>query len=243
MNEILAYNTESAGVTSGYVAGYKVAGKTGTSEKIGNDKKVSIFEEDYIASFCGYAPADDPQIAMLVFFDTPSGNAYYGSQVASPVFINIMSEVLPYLEISTDYSEEDLAYLNIPAGDYTNISTSEAVDKADNDGFIAQIVGEGDTVVSQMPSVSSKMAKGGTIILYTDNTTPHEKVTVPDFKKASAYEVNGIAASNGLNVSFNGAVSSTGIAVAQSVKEGTEVAKGTVIAVTFKANAEGGSSD
>ena len=117
------------------------------------------------------------------------------------------------------------------------------MDKADNDGFIAQIVGEGDTVVSQMPSVSSKMAKGGTIILYTDNTTPHEKVTVPDFKKASAYEVNGIAASNGLNVSFNGAVSSTGIAVAQSVKEGTEVAKGTVIAVTFKANAEGGSSD
>ncbi len=243
MCDMLAAYPEVNGASGGAVPGYKVGGKTGTSEKIGIKKNISSFGKDYIASFCGIAPTDNPQIALLVFLDTPSGGAYYGSQIAAPLFTEIMSEVLPYLEISTDYSEEDLAYLNIPAGDYTNISTSEAVDKADNDGFIAQIVGEGDTVVSQMPSVSSKMAKGGTIILYTDNTTPHEKVTVPDFKKASAYEVNGIAASNGLNVSFNGAVSSTGIAVAQSVKEGTEVAKGTVIAVTFKANAEGGSSD
>ena len=98
MNEILAYNTATAGTTAGYVAGYKVAGKTGTSEKIGS-KVQSSFSEDYIASFCGYAPADDPQIAMLVFFDTPSGDAYYGSQVSAPVFINIMTEVLPYLEI------------------------------------------------------------------------------------------------------------------------------------------------
>lgn len=94
-----------------------------------------------------------------------------------------------------------------------------------------------------MPTVSSKMAQGGTIVLYTDNTTQPEKVTVPDFKNAVAYEVNGIAAMNGLNVSYNGAVSASGVAVAQSVKEGTQVNKGTVIAVTFKANAEGGSSD
>ena len=241
--EMLAAYPEVNGAAGGAVPGYKVGGKTGTAEKIGIEKNVSSFGKDYIASFCGIAPTDDPQIALLVFLDTPSGGGYYGSQIAAPLFTEIMSEVLPYLEISTDYKEEDLAYLNVSAGDYTNISSEEAVTKVSNDGFIPEIVGSGTTVVSQMPTVSSKMAQGGTIVLYTDNTTQPEKVTVPDFKNAVAYEVNGIAAMNGLNVSYNGAVSASGVAVAQSVKEGTQVNKGTVIAVTFKANAEGGSSD
>ena len=241
--EMLAAYPEVNGAAGGAVPGYKVGGKTGTSEKIGIEKNVSSFGKDYIASFCGIAPTDDPQIALLVFLDTPSGGGYYGSQIAAPLFTEIMSEVLPYLEISTDYKEEDLAYLNVSAGDYTNISSEEAVTKVSNDGFIPEIVGSGTTVVSQMPTVSSKMAQGGTIVRYTDNTTQPEKVTVPDFKNAVAYEVNGIAAMNGLNVSYNGAVSASGVAVAQSVKEGTQVNKGTVIAVTFKANAEGGSSD
>ena len=241
--EMLAAYPEVNGAAGGAGPGYKVGGKTGTSEKIGIEKNVSSFGKDYIASFCGIAPTDDPQIALLVFLDTPSGGGYYGSQIAAPLFTEIMSEVLPYLEISTDYKEEDLAYLNVSAGDYTNISSEEAVTKVSNDGFIPEIVGSGTTVVSQMPTVSSKMAQGGTIVLYTDNTTQPEKVTVPDFKNAVAYEVNGIAAMNGLNVSYNGAVSASGVAVAQSVKEGTQVNKGTVIAVTFKANAEGGSSD
>ena len=241
--EMLAAYPEVNGAAGGAVPGYKVGGKTGTSEKIGIEKNVSSFGKDYIASFCGIAPTDDPQIALLVFLDTPSGGGYYGSQIAAPLFTEIMSEVLPYLEISTDYKEEDLAYLNVSAGDYTNISSEEAVTKVSNDGFIPEIVGSGTTVVSQMPTVSSKMAQGGTIVLYTDNTTQPEKVTVPDFKNAVVYEVNGIAAMNGLNVSYNGAVSASGVAVAQSVKEGTQVNKGTVIAVTFKANAEGGSSD
>ena len=241
--EMLAAYPEVNGAAGGAVPGYKVGGKTGTSEKIGIEKNVSSFGKDYIASFCGIAPTDDPQIALLVFLDTPSGGGYYGSQIAAPLFTEIMSEVLPYLEISTDYKEDDLAYLNVSAGDYTNISSEEAVTKVSNDGFIPEIVGSGTTVVSQMPTVSSKMAQGGTIVLYTDNTTQPEKVTVPDFKNAVAYEVNGIAAMNGLNVSYNGAVSASGVAVAQSVKEGTQVNKGTVIAVTFKANAEGGSSD
>ena len=241
--EMLAAYPEVNGAAGGAVPGYKVGGKTGTSEKIGVEKNVSSFGKDYIASFCGIAPTDDPQIALLVFLDTPSGGGYYGSQIAAPLFTEIMTEVLPYLEISTDYKEEDLAYLNVSAGDYTNISSEEAVSKVSNDGFIPEIVGSGTTVVSQMPTVSSKMAQGGTIVIYTDNTTQPEKVTVPDFKNAVAYEVNGIAAMNGLNVSYNGAVSASGVAVAQSVKEGTQVNKGTVIAVTFKANAEGGSSD
>lgn len=232
MNEMLGYNTQTAGATSGYVTGYKVAGKTGTSEKIGS-KSESSFGEDYIASFCGYAPADDPQIAMLVFFDTPSGKAYYGSQVSSPVFINIMSEVLPYLQIKTDYTEEELEYVDVSAGDYTGISVSEAQAAVEKDGFTYTVKGSGETVISQIPPVSSKISKGGNIVLYTDSTSQQETVTVPNLIGYSASEVNSVASTYGLNVSFSGAASSNGISSSQDIAEGTSISPGTVITVSF----------
>lgn len=243
LNEILGYNTETAGATAGYVAGYKVAGKTGTSEKIGVEKPVSGFGEDYIASFCGYAPADDPQIAMLVFFDTPDGGAYYGSQVSSPVFINIMTEVLPYLEIKTDYKEEDLAFIDVSAGDYTGLSLEEAKKAVENDGFTCTVKGSGDKVLSQLPAVASKLSPGGSIVLYTDEESRTEKVTVPNFLENTASYVNQVAAGYGLNVNFDGAVSSGGLAVAQDIPEGTEVSPGTVITVTFEASTDTGFND
>ena len=243
LNEILGYNTETAGATAGYVAGYKVAGKTGTSEKIGVEEPVSGFGKDYIASFCGYAPADDPQIAMLVFFDTPDGGAYYGSQVSSPVFINIMTEVLPYLEIKTDYKEEDLAFIDVSAGDYTGLSLEEAKKAVENDGFTCTVKGSGDKVLSQLPAVASKLSPGGSIVLYTDEESRTEKVTVPNFLENTASYVNQVAAGYDLNVNFDGAVSSGGLAVAQDIPEGTEVAPGTVITVTFEASTDTGFND
>lgn len=243
MNEILGYNTETAGVTAGYVAGYKVAGKTGTSEKIGVQEKLSHFEEDYISSFCGYAPADNPQIAMLIFFDTPSGDAYYGSQVASPVFINIMTEVLPYLEVQTHYSEDDLQYLDSSAGDYTGLSTEEAIAAAKQDGFTVSVKGYGEKVIAQIPAVSSKVATGGNIVLYTDDESREETVTVPSFNGYTAAEANSVAAQFGLNVSFKGAVSSGGICSAQDIAEGETVSPGTVITLTFSATSSGGFND
>lgn len=243
MNEILGYNSEHSGATAGYVSGYKVAAKTGTSEKIGVVKKESVFEEDYIASICGYAPADDPQIAMLVFFDTPSGEAYYGSQVAAPVFINIMSEVLPYLEVKTNYSEEDLKYLDTSAGDYTGLSVAEATEKAKADGFTVSIKGYGDKVISQLPGVSSKLSAGGNIVLYTDDESRTETVTVPSFEGCTGADANIIAASYDLNVSFKGAISSGGTCTAQDIAEGETVPPGTVIKLTFSAASGEGFND
>jgi stage V sporulation protein D (sporulation-specific penicillin-binding protein) len=233
MNEILGYNTETSGATAGYVAGYKVAGKTGTSEKIGVEEVESSFGEDYIASFCGYAPADNPQIAMLVFFDTPSGGAYYGSQVSSPVFINIMTEVLPYLEIKTDYSESEAEYVDVSAGDYVGLSVSDAETAASADGFTCTVKGDGDKVISQIPSVSASVAKGGNIVLYTDSDSQSETVTVPNLVGYSVSDVNTVASEYGLNVSFIGAASTDVVSSAQNIAEGTTVSPGTVITVTF----------
>lgn len=233
MNEYLEYNTERQGATAGYISGYKVAGKTGTTEKRGVTKVESSFSEDYISSFCGYAPADAPQIAMLVFFDTPDGDAYYGSQVSSPVFINIMSEVLPYLDVKTSYTDEELGYVDASAGDYTGVSVDEAKTAVEADGFTATVKGNGSTVISQIPTVSSGLQKGGSIVLYTDSDSQSETVSVPSLIGLSPDEVNDVASAYGLNVSFSGATTSSGTSSSQNVEAGTSVSPGTVITVSF----------
>lgn len=233
MNEYLEYNTERQGAAAGYISGYKVAGKTGTTEKRGVTKFESSFSEDYISSFCGYAPADDPQIAMLVFFDTPDGDAYYGSQVSSPVFINIMSEVLPYLDVKTSYTDEELGYVDASAGDYTGVSVDEAKTAVEADGFTATVKGNGSTVISQIPTVSSGLQKGGSIVLYTDSNSQSETVSVPSLIGLSPDEVNNVASDYGLNVSFSGATTSSGTSSSQNVEAGTSVSPGTVITVSF----------
>lgn len=233
MNEYLEYNTERQGAAAGYISGYKVAGKTGTTEKKGVTKFESSFSEDYISSFCGYAPADDPQIAMLVFFDTPDGDAYYGSQVSSPVFINIMSEVLPYLDVKTSYTDEELGYVDASAGDYTGVSVDEAKTAVEADGFTATVKGNGSTVISQIPTVSSGLQKGGSIVLYTDSDSQSETVSVPSLIGLSPDEVNDVASAYGLNVSFSGATTSSGTSSSQNIEAGTSVSPGTVITVSF----------
>lgn len=233
MNEYLEYNTERQGAAAGYISGYKVAGKTGTTEKRGVTKFESSFSEDYISSFCGYAPADDPQIAMLVFFDTPDGDAYYGSQVSSPVFINIMSEVLPYLDVKTSYTDEELGYVDASAGDYTGVSVDEAKTAVEADGFTATVKGNGSTVISQIPTVSSGLQKGGSIVLYTDSDSQSETVSVPSLIGLSPDEVNNVASAYGLNVSFSGATTSSGTSSSQNIEAGTSVSPGTVITVSF----------
>lgn len=233
MNEYLEYNTERQGAAAGYISGYKVAGKTGTTEKRGVTKFESSFSEDYISSFCGYAPADDPQIAMLVFFDTPDGDAYYGSQVSSPVFINIMSEVLPYLDVKTSYTDEELGYVDASAGDYTGVSVDEAKTAVEADGFTATVKGNGSAVISQIPTVSSGLQKGGSIVLYTDSDSQSETVSVPSLIGLSPDEVNNVASAYGLNVSFSGATTSSGTSSSQNIEAGTSVSPGTVITVSF----------
>lgn len=232
MCAVLEENAINGSGKNGYVAGYRVAGKTGTSEKLTDSN--GDFVQDYIASYCGFAPADNPEIAMLVFFDTPLGGNYYGSAVAAPVFANIMSEVLPYLELEARYTDEEAANVDTTAGSYTGLSVSEAEKIVNSDGFDATIKGEGTTVVAQIPAAGSKIPTGGTVVLYTDDTSITEKVTVPNFVGFSLSDVNYIASYYGVNVSLTGTVnSSDSVSVTQDVAEGTLVSPGTVITVSF----------
>ena len=232
---ILEENATTGSGKNGYVAGYRVGGKTGTSEKLidVNDDGV----DDYIASFCGFAPANNPQYAALVFFDAPLGGSYYGSEVAAPVFASIMSEVLPYLDVAAQYTDEEMSNIDTAAGSYTGQSIEDATKAAEADGFSVTVKGEGSTVISQSPATGASIPTGGTIVLYTDQSASTDKVTVPNFVGLSVSEVNGVAASNNLNVSMTGMVSSSdGTSTSQSIPEGNQVAPGTVITVTFSSS-------
>lgn len=232
MNEILEENAKTGGAKTGYVAGYRVTGKTGTSQKRMDQNGDGV--EDYIASFCGYAPADDPQVAVLVFFDTPLGASYYGSAVAGPVFARIMEEILPYLEVEPEYSQDELANADITTGTYTGLSTGDAKKACEDEGLQVTIKGDGDTVLSQIPKSGAAIPSGGTVVLYTDEESTQEKVTVPNLVGFGISDVNYLASYYGINISISGATSTAGCtSVSQSIKEGESVSPGTVVKVTF----------
>ena len=239
ISDILEENAVSGSGKNGYVAGYRVAGKTGTSEKKNDSNGDGI--DDYIASFCGFAPAENAEVVCLVFFDTPTGAAYYGSQVAAPVYAQIMSEVLPYLQVATQYTEDELAAMDKTAGTYVGMSLSEAQASAEAEGFTTSVKGDGDVVLAQVPGAGTSIPRGGNVVLYTDESSASSQVEVPDLTGYSIYDVNYLASVYDINISMTGATTSAmSVSTSQSIPAGTLVSPGTVVKITFTA---GGVSD
>ena len=235
MAEILEKNAREGTAKNGYVAGYRIAGKTGTSEKIGQSRKQN--EVDYIASYCGFAPADDPQIAVLVYFDTPTGEAYYGSQVAAPVFASIMGEICPYLGIEAQYTEEEIKYVSTAAGSYISLSVEEAKAKAAEDGFEPYVTGDGDVVIAQVPEPGTQIPRSGRVVLYTTTDSTKETVTVPDLVGYTVSEVNELSSEYNINICYSGSVEQdTVYSYGQSIESGMLVQPGTVLTVYFGNN-------
>lgn len=231
---ILGDIVNGGGSKNAYVAGYRVAGKTGTSEK--RDTKEDT--KDVVASFSGFAPADDPQIAVLVLLDDPQTEIRYGGTLSAPVAQKIFEASLPHLGIEPSYTTEELNSLSRTTPLVVNQTTAVAQNKVVNTGLKATIVGKGDTVLRQVPEAGQSIPAGGTVLLYTEDTEA-TTVKVPNFVGRSVTEINSIAAQLGLNVQMQGLVGGSSVAAVsktQNVKEGTEVPKGTVITVTFAYN-------
>ena len=229
--DILGDIVNGGGSKNAYVAGYRVAGKTGTSEKRDTVENT----DDVVASFCGFAPADDPQVAVLVLLDDPQTEVRYGGTLSAPVAQKIFASILPHLGVEPSYTTEELASLSRSVPLVTGQTTAVAQNKIANTGLKATIVGGGDTVVRQVPEAGQSIPAGGTVILYTEEDAV-TMVTVPSFAGRTVNEVNAIAAQLGLNVQMTGLVggsSASAVANGQSVAEGQKVPKGTVIKVNF----------
>lgn len=232
MRELMEFVSEN-GAKNALVAGYDIGAKTGTSQKVsqilssGNDYL-------YISSCVTVAPIDDPEIAVLVLLDEPTGNQYYGGIIAAPVNSRIMADVLPYLGYVASYSEDELDNVTVTVPETVGLTLSEAKNKINNSKLEYRVVGKGENVLRQLPESGNQVLSGGIVILYTEESGD-EEVKVPQFVGLTAAEVNKLAATSGINIEFSGNISSAGLkAYMQSVNAGETVDAGSIVTVYFR---------
>ncbi|MBR3767231.1 MAG: PASTA domain-containing protein [Clostridia bacterium] len=216
--------------TNAYVAGYHVAGKTGTSEKTG------VEEIKYIASFAGFAPSDDPEITVVIVIDAPGGARYSGGDIAAPVAGEVFEKVLPYLGIDPSYSEEELAKLSEPAPNLVGKTVSAAKAELAYSDHTVRVIGSGDTVVAQSPEYGRSTPANGVIVLYTEENMPEQTAQVPNFIGMTVAQANQVAVNRGFNIKISGSSfsSSSVVAYKQEYAEGSELELGSFITVYFK---------
>ena len=219
------------------IKGYSIGGKSGTSQRLSEtrqgDKEGT--KQEYGASYLCFTPADDPEIILLVLADMPNEQIdYYGSKVAVPCARDILTEVLPYMGISPQYSESELANLDVKVplleGSFENAKTELM-----SIGLEPQRVGDGATVVAQCPEPGETVAKGGTVYLYTDPTHTADFTTVPDLRGLDPQVANDSLIYCNLNyVSRGASIDHPGAVVnSQSIEPNTKVPNGTVIELEF----------
>ncbi|MFO7152636.1 MAG: stage V sporulation protein D [Bacillota bacterium] len=204
------------------IEGYKVAGKTGTAEKYADGK--------YVASFVGFAPADDPQFVVLVIIDEPSAGIYYGGQIAAPVFQKVMADILKYKGVKPETSESE-SKESVKVPDVRNLYIEDAKQLLAKHKLSARVEGEGLVVYDQVPEPDSKVSAGSTVLLkVSDAKTDKNPATVPDLTGRTMREASEILNAVGLRIDIKG----SGFAVKQNPPAGAEVEIGTVVQVFFE---------
>ncbi len=225
----------NGGAKNAYVKGYKVAAKTGTSEK--RDKLDANGEKSYRVGSCvAYAPADDPKVAVLIMVDEPMNGSVYGSVVAAPYVSKLLSFVLPYLGVEAQYTEEELKKIEISVPNYVNSTKEAALSDLKWRGISYTVVGDGETVTAQVPAAGSTIFKdSGKLILYTGEEEPKNTVQVPDLVGKTAEAANRLLVNAGLNVSLTGATNGdTATVISQTPAAGTSVPSGTVVSLDLR---------
>jgi stage V sporulation protein D (sporulation-specific penicillin-binding protein) len=207
-------------------------------EYVGSSEEFEVSEK-CICSTVAYAPADDPQVAIIIIVDEPTKGVLYGSTVAAPYVSDALEHILPHLGITAEYTESELAKMAITVGNYRTWSVNQAKKSIKELGLECIVVGDGDTVSAQMPASGKRLEKaGGKIYLYTDKSLMEQDVTVPDFSGMNAVTANAVINQKGLNIRIVGAsgyLTDTGVVVySQSIPAGTKVSKGEVITLRFR---------
>ena len=229
VRECLEYVVASGTGKNGQVAGYRIGGKTGTADKGQTG--------DVVVSFLCFAPADDPQVIMLITMDTPSratGTYVSGGNMVAPTASTIMAEILPYLGIEPSYSAEELLGMDTTVPNVIGSTVEQAKEKLKERALSYKIVGDGDTITDQTPAGGAIIPGKSTVLLYASAAKPTDKCVVPHLLGKTPSEANTAATAAGLLIRFSGTTGSESSAIrvlSQSIDEGTEVDAGTVITV------------
>ena len=237
MREILEGVVNGQQGSNCYIQGYRIGGKSGTSQKIDVDSTGNT----YVASYCAFAPADDPEIIMLVMVDDPTGEKYYGSQVAAPICVEVLSEVLPYMGFFPEYTEEELEKLqvSVPNVEYTSIDSAKKT--LEDLGLEVKLQGSGDSVLKQVPKAVS-VERGSSVVLYTEEGYTEDTVVVPNLQGLTKEQAKNTLEAYGLNLSPQGSAAYEEGALAkddQDYSEGANVPVGTAVKVTFEQSSVG----
>jgi stage V sporulation protein D (sporulation-specific penicillin-binding protein) len=229
MRDILEGVVSAPNATGGnaYVKGYRVAGKTGTSQT--TDANVRI------ASFMGFAPADNPVVSVLVVLYDPKGESYMGGVIAAPTAGKILEDVLNYLQVERRYTEQDLQKIakEVYVPEVRNMTVEEAIKALKQADLSYRIEGEGNnssTVVQQTPKPHAFVPQDSAVILYTYNPEKEVLVKMPDLSGKNLSEAIETLAGIGLNLKANG----NGTVFRQSVEPGVDVPLGTLVEVDFR---------
>ena len=229
VRECLEYVVASGTGKNGQVAGYRIGGKTGTADKGQTG--------DVVVSFLCFAPADDPQVIMLITMDTPSratGTYVSGGNMVAPTASTVMAEILPDLGIEPSYSAEELLGMDTTVPNVIGSTVEQAKEKLKERALSYKIVGDGDTITDQTPAGGAIIPGKSTVILYASAAKPTDKCVVPHLLGKTPSEANTAATAAGLLIRFSGTTGSESSAIrvlSQSIDEGTEVDAGTVITV------------
>lgn len=217
---------------NGYVAGYSVGGKTGTSTKLGESKNGE--GDKYIVSFGAIAPSDDPEIAMLIIVDEPNQDLG-GGALCAPIAAQVTQEAMNVLGIEPKYNDSEMKDLSKQTPNVVGKSLDEAKKTLEENNLNFVVVGDDSTVTRQCPSGADTIPNGGTVYLYTDDSEK-QTVIVPNFSGLTVNEAKDLASSSNLNIQIAGNSMSSGTVVAYRQSEETQakVEKGTVVTVTFK---------
>lgn len=228
---------DGGGAKNAYVAGYRVAGKTGTSEKT-DQGLAANGRKNVVASFCGFAPADNPRIAVIVMVDEPQTYIRYGGTLAAPVAQKIFADVLPYLDIAPQYTEEERKALQTTVPQVSGVSVTRAATVLKQQELTMRVVGDGEQVTGQMPEPGAPIARGGTVVVYTDGTAPTQ-VTVPAVTGKTLSDANRLLTDAGLNVKVVGypaertddLTARQAVVNRQSINPNSTVSEGTVVEI------------
>ena len=229
VRECLEYVVASGTGKNGQVAGYRIGGKTGTADKGQTG--------DVVVSFLCFAPADDPQVIMLITMDTPSratGTYVSGGNMVAPTASTVMAEILPYLGVEPSYSAEELLGMDTTVPNVIGMSVEEAKTKLKDRALSYKIVGDGETITDQTPAGGAIIPGKSSVILYVGEEKSTDKCVVPHLIGKTPSEANTTATAAGLLIRFSGTTGSESSSVrvlSQSIDEGTEVEAGTVITV------------
>ena len=229
VRECLEYVVSSGTGKNGQVAGYRIGGKTGTADKGQSG--------DVVVSFLCFAPADDPQVIMLITMDTPSratGTYVSGGNMVAPTASSVMAEILPYLGIEPSYSAEELLGMDTTVPNVIGLTVDQAKEKLKDRALSYKIVGDGSTITDQTPAGGAIIPGKSSVILYANEKKPTDKCVVPHLLGKTPSEANTAATAAGLLIRFSGTTGSESSSIrvlSQSIDEGTEVDAGTVITV------------